>query len=208
MNPTTKKIVVGGGIVLGIVVAIFLMQQFLLPAGVQPGTTPDPIRGGTTPVVTIKEYSDFQCPACEQMVVLLERAADEFGDSIQLQYNDYPLTQIHPNGFAAAEAAQCAWQQDRFWQYHDVLFEQQDIWSIERDPTATFVIYAEQLALDTTQFESCITNHEQRAAVQEDVVEGKDAKVSSTPTLFINDERYVGVGSYDNLRTAIQKYLE
>lgn len=170
------------------------------------GPTPDPVRGEASATVTIEEYSDFQCPACKQLHPILKQILQEFPGQVKLVYNDFPLRTIHPNGAAAAEASQCAFAQSAFWEYHDLLFQRQSDWSEATDLDPLFTGYAVELGLNEATFSACLANDETIASVVEDETEGKQASVSSTPTLFVNGERIIGP-SYDELRAAVADRL-
>ena len=153
------------------------------------------VKGPANAPVTIVEFSDFQCPACAQafrdLHELLSRRTD-----VRLVFRNFPLDSscnealpraLHPNACLAAMAAECARQQDRFWEYHDRLFENQR--SIERDALFRF---ARELGLDIAKFRTCLDAPETRARVSEDVRAGIAAGIESTPTLFINGRRIDG----------------
>lgn len=171
------------------------------------GDAPDPTKGNVNATVHVVEYSDFQCPFCATTGPLLSRLATEFGDKISIEYNDFPLTTIHDNAFPAAEAAQCAFQQDKFWEYHDTLFLKQSAWSIERDPLDLFKQYASELELDTEQFADCVQSHDTRASIREDMQEGAQADVSGTPTIFVNGNRVADTQTYTAISAAVQEAL-
>ncbi|USN53293.1 MAG: thioredoxin domain-containing protein [Candidatus Nomurabacteria bacterium] len=165
----------------------------------------DPSRGPETAKVLIEEYSDFQCPACKAADTNLPEVLAAYPNDVRFVYNDYPLTTIHKNARAAAEAAQCAFAQGKFWEYHDKLFEEQASWSVLSGSTVTdtFVQYASDLGIDSEAFQSCIDNTEQKEAVNTDIGEGNARKVNSTPTFFINGERRVGGMTTDNWKSVI-----
>lgn len=167
----------------------------------------DPVLGSDTAPVKIVEYSDFACSSCRKMNNFLKQAKTEFGDNIAIQFRDFPLTPINPNAMIAAESGQCAWQQNKFWEYHDLLFERQNQWTPERDPSQNFINYAQELALDTKQFTDCLTHHEQLAVVKADLSTGQAINVYQTPTLYINGEEYTGVSTYDSLAKEIRDKL-
>lgn len=169
--------------------------------------SPDPRLGLASASVQIIEYSDFQCPVCQKLQEQFLQAKQEFGDQMSIVYNNFPLTQLHPNSFAAAVAGECAFRQAAFWPFHDRLFEQQTDWSVAADPTDLFLQYAAELEMDSQSFQSCLTAEDTAALVQEDMREGEQANISSTPTLFINGERLTGVGSYGTLQAAINRQL-
>lgn len=190
-----------------LVVFVVLVKAVAGPGELTAGKYPDPQTGSAEPQLTIVEYADFQCPACQKMEPNLKQALQEFGDKVALVFNDFPLTALHPNAMMASEAAQCALVQDQFWQYHDVLYDNQAEWSIVRDPAEQFSSYASKLNLNVDQFESCLQNHDAKASINEDIAEANSQKINSTPTLFVGGERYVGTGGYDSLRRLILKHL-
>ncbi len=142
--------------------------------------------GGANAPVTIVEYSDFQCPACGAYYPVMKELSAAFGDQIKIVYRNYPLTQIHPNAQLAAQAAEAAGIQGKFFEMHDFLFQDQNVWSDVEDPTEMFVAYAATLQLNVDQFRADLTSSKARDAVTEDVRGGKSANVSGTPTFFLN----------------------
>lgn len=167
----------------------------------------DPLLGSETAPVRIIEYSDFACSSCRKMHNFLKQAQAEFGDQIAIQFKDYPLTPINPNAMAAAEAGQCALQQNKFWEYHDLLFQQQNQWTPERNPNQKFIGYAQELGLDTNQFSNCLTKHELAESVKADLTVGQALSITQTPTLYINSKPYTGVSTYDSLSKEIKAQL-
>lgn len=167
----------------------------------------DPVIGSATASVKIVEYSDFACASCRKMVNFLKQAQVEFGDQIAIQFKDFPLTPINPNAMIAAEAGQCAYQQNKFWEYHDLLFERQNQWTPERDPSKNFISYAEELKMDSSKFSRCLSTHEQSQAVLADMATGQATNIYQTPTLFINGKEYTGVSTYESLTKEIKAKL-
>lgn len=193
--------------VLAIVVGLIVLIQFNASSSApEQGATPDPVRGDSTATVVIEEYGDYQCPACKTLEPTLKQVLQEFSGKVQLVFNDYPLRSIHPNAAAASEAAQCAFAQNTFWEYHDMLYQHQSEWSGVGDPTSTFVDYATQLGMDGSAFQTCLDTDATVEAIKEDEREGIGAKINSTPTVFVNGERLVGP-SYEDLRTTITEQL-
>ncbi len=142
--------------------------------------------GGADAPVTIVEYSDFQCPACAAYYPVMKELTAAYGDQIKIVYRNYPLTQIHPNAQLAAQAAEAAGIQGKFFELHDFLFEDQNVWGKVEDPTEMFVAYAARLELNVDQFRTDLTSSAVRTAVAEDVRGGNSANVSGTPTFFLN----------------------
>lgn len=169
-----------------------------------------PVLGDDSAKVTVIEFSDFQCPFCKQWV---DQTKDQFikdyvdTGKVKFAYRQYPIPQLHPNAQKAAEASECANDQDKFWDYHDLLFETQNAWANLPDPASQFSTYATQLGLDQGTFDSCMSSGKHTEAVTEDITAGSTAGVSGTPTFFINGISLVGAQPYDAFKTMIDQEL-
>ena len=196
-------------IAIGILTAIILIGYLVsrIPGIGSTYGEGDPVKGAPQAKVKIVEYSDFQCPACQQAQGSLKRILEEYGETVQIIFNDFPLVTAHPNALPAAEAAQCAYSQQRFWEYHDLLFEGQNIWAQTTDPQPYFLEYARDIGLNIEQFTRCIENRETQKAVRVDMKEGEALRIRSTPTFFINDTRLVGQATFNNFKEAIDAQL-
>ncbi|MDZ4384772.1 MAG: DsbA family protein [Nitrospirota bacterium] len=192
-------------IAVGILMAIILIGYLVsrIPGIGSTYGEGDPVKGAPQAKVRIVEYSDFQCPACQYAQGALKQIVEEYGETVQIIFNDFPLVSNHPNALPAAEAAQCAYSQQRFWEYHDLLFEGQNIWAQTTDPRPHFLDYARETGLNIEQFSRCIENHETQKAVRVDMKEGEALRIRSTPTFFINDTRLVGPATFNNFKEAI-----
>jgi protein-disulfide isomerase len=152
--------------------------------------------------ITIVEFSDFQCPYCRRWhEEVYEPLLAAYPGQIRMVYRHLPLTSIHPDAFAAAEAAMCAGEQDAFWQYHEKLF------SSEILGTDVYAQYAQELKLDMTAFEACMTDHKYQEAIQKDSDFALDLGIRSTPTFFINGLAIVGAQPLDVFQQVIDKEL-
>ncbi|MEO5886351.1 MAG: DsbA family protein [Anaerolineales bacterium] len=152
--------------------------------------------------ITIVEFSDFQCPFCRRWhEEVYEPLLALYPGKIRMVYRHLPLTSIHPEAFSAAEAAMCAGEQDSFWQYHEKLF------SSETLSSEIYTQYAQELSLDTTSFEACMTEHRYQEAIQTDSDFAIDLGISSTPTFFINGLALVGAQPLDAFKQVIDKEL-
>lgn len=200
-----RRLWILGTLVLGMLAVGYYATR--MPDVVSVYGTGDPVKGAANPKVVIVEYSDFQCPACRQAQRVLKRVLARYGDQVQLVYNDFPLERVHPNAFQAAEAAQCAHRQGKFWEFHDILFEEQPVWAEDPDPLDRFLGYAREAGLDVASFEQCLKGHETRDAVQEDIREGTRLRVRSTPTFFINNTRLVGRPTFGKFQRLIEEEL-
>lgn len=173
-----------------------------------------PVMGNKEAKVTVVEFSDFECPFCkkyfdETHAQLQKDYVDT--DKIQFAYRHYPLSSMHPSAQKAAEASECANEQNNFWGYHDLLFTEQGTWA---DQTLTkenvidhFVDYATQLGMDADQFRKCLEDSKYKQNVADDKAVGDSAQVDGTPTFFINGTRLVGALPYSEIKKAIDKAL-
>jgi protein-disulfide isomerase len=153
------------------------------------GTPTNHIEGQGKSGITLVEYGDYQCPYCEQYYPVVKQIQNEFNDQIFFQFRNFPLVNIHRNAFAGARAAEAAAAQDKFWQMHDLLYENQSQWSESSDPTPFFKQYAEQLGLNVSQFNKDYASSKVNDAINADMAAGNKLKVSGTPTFFLNGKQ-------------------
>jgi len=152
--------------------------------------------------ITIVEFGDFECPFCRRWhEEVFQPLLSSYPDQIRIVYRHLPLTSIHPDAFAAAEAAMCAGEQDAFWQYHEKLF------SSEVLGTEVYAQYAQELELDMATFEACMTEHRYQQAIQKDSDFALQLGISSTPTFFINGLAVVGAQPLNVFQQVIDKEL-
>lgn len=172
-----------------------------------------PTLGNDKAKVTVIEFSDFQCPFCKQFV---DSTYQELYDAyiktnkIKFAYRHYPLTTIHPNAQKAAEAAECANEQDKFWEYHDLLFKNQSTWSplAAADAINSFTDYAGELGLNTDQFRSCLDTDKYKQKVDDDIADANKVGVDGTPAFFINGWRLTGAQPLAQFQTLIEQELK
>lgn len=140
--------------------------------------------------VAIWEFADFQCPACGvfagQVKPQVDLAYVETGQ-VKYVFFDFPLS-IHQNAFIAARAARCAEDQDRFWAFHDVLFQRQSDWSFSNNPAADFKGYANELGLDRASFAACVDSDAHADVVTANMRLGEELRVNATPTVMVVPE--------------------
>jgi protein-disulfide isomerase len=149
------------------------------------------VKGNPDATVTLVEYSDFQCPACAAFAPVLEDVFNDFGDQIRFEYKHFPLP-IHNVAEAAARAAEAAGQQGLFYEFHDLLFENQRTWSNGANPTVFFVQYAEEIGVeDIDKFKRHLKSSLLTEKIQSNIREGRELGISGTPTFFLNGERMV-----------------
>ncbi|MDA1038434.1 MAG: DsbA family protein [bacterium] len=162
----------------------------------------NPARGPSDAAVTIVEFGDYQCEFCRDLEASIEIIRRENPDQIRVVWKDFPNEQVHTLAISAAVAARCASDQGRFWDYHDILFTQ-----INSLGASTYKIIAEALELDMDQFTKCTETEASLPRVQRDFEEGLDLKLIATPTIFINEKRFVGAVSLEELRKTINPLL-
>jgi protein-disulfide isomerase len=178
----------------------------------------DPFKGNPDAPITIVEFSDFQCPFCsrfvQQTLSQLEQSYIDTG-KVKFVYRDLPLDSLHPNARPTHIAAECADEQGKFWQYHDVLFENQTQWNkmTSEDLDDTLVQYAQDLSLDVSSFEACLNSPEIADEVNKDYLEATRYGVSGTPTFFIGNEKdgftkLVGAQPFAAFESQIESQLE
>jgi protein-disulfide isomerase len=152
--------------------------------------------------ITIIEFSDYECPFCRRWhQEVYQPLLAAYPGKIKLVYRNLPLTSIHPDALPAAEAAMCAGDQNAYWPYHEKLFASETL------GTDTYKQYAQDLGLDMTAFEDCITNHKFQQAIQEDSDFAVNLGVRSTPTFFINGLAVVGAQPLEVFKQVIDKEL-
>jgi protein-disulfide isomerase len=162
----------------------------------------DPSVGNASAPVTIVEFSDFQCPFCQSVAPTLKRVRETYGDKVRIVWKDFPLTQIHPQAFKAGEAAHCAGEQGKFWEYHDRLFANQQALQ-----PADLKKYGADLGLDAAKFNACVDSSKYGDRVRAGVEQGSKLGVNSTPTLYINGRVLSGAQPYETFVTVIDEEL-
>jgi protein-disulfide isomerase len=153
----------------------------LSPPRMQVGYDPARVRGNPKARVMIVEFSDFQCPFCSQVQGTLKSLLAKHEGTVALAFRDLPVSQIHPMALDAAEAARCAGEQGKFWEYHDALFSDQN--HLDRGGLQN---KAQKLQLDEKQFDACLTAEKYKTQIQRDSQDGMRVGVSGTPGFFIN----------------------
>jgi protein-disulfide isomerase len=172
-----------------------------------------PVKGDKNAKLTIVEFSDFQCPFCKQYFDQTDAQIQEKyvkTGKAKFTYRHYPLTTIHPNAQIAAEASECANEQDAFWKFHDLLFQNQDTWSQQSatDVINSFVDYAGQAGINADQFRSCVEAHKYKKKVDDDAAAGAQVQVDGTPAFFVNGYRLTGAQPFSEFEKVIEEQLK
>ncbi|MEO7617450.1 MAG: thioredoxin domain-containing protein [Candidatus Saccharibacteria bacterium] len=152
--------------------------------------------------VQIVEFGDYQCPSCGAAYPIIKQLQSENANDISLIFRNFPLPQLHANALTAAEAAEAAGKQGKYFEMHDKLYETQKDWSTLSNPLDTFVSYAKDLGLDQDKFKQDIEAENYKAIIDTDVADGNALGVNATPTFYINGKKMDSF-DYPTLRDAI-----
>jgi len=170
------------------------MAKLTLPVGKR-----DHVRGPQDAAVTLVEYGDFECPFCGEAYGDLKEIETRMGPRLRFVFRNFPITTAHPNAEGAALAAEAAGAQGKFWEMHDILYENQDALELE-----SLLAYAQSLGLDTRQFVEDLKAGRFLSRVKEDFMSGVRSGVSGTPGFFINGIKYEGSYAIPDLLPALQ----
>jgi len=159
-----------------------------------------PTRGSLKPLVTIVEFSDFQCPFCNAVQPALKQILETYGKEVRLIFKHMPL-EGHSNSLPAARAAYCAAEQDRFWQFHDALFAARDL----APPTLEKI--ANDLGLGMPKFQACVRSEHSRSAIIKDIDTARVFRIESTPSFLFNGKLIQGALSFGDFQKMIEREL-
>lgn len=163
----------------------------------------DPVLGAEDAEITLIEFSDYECPFCRRWhTEVFDRIREDYPDQVRFVYRDFPLTSLHPNAVPAAEAANCANEQEAFWDYNEKLFKGQEELNEE-----LYLQYAQELELDMQAFEECIEEGRYNEEVMADYQYAASLGVQSTPTFFLNGIPLVGAQPYEVFKEVIEQEL-
>jgi protein-disulfide isomerase len=172
--------------------------------GAKPPHTAGPKSGAQ---LVLEEFGDFQCPPCGMVAPIIEKMEHEFADKLVVVYRQFPLD-MHKHALAASAAAEAAAVQGKFWEMNKMLYENQDAWASAKDVGPIFEGYAQKLGLDIERYKEDINNPKTLERIRADQERGKSLGVTSTPTVFLNDERVPFTSLTEQaLRSAIQSAL-
>jgi protein-disulfide isomerase len=162
----------------------------------------DHIQGPDTASVTLVEYGDYECPYCGEAFPIVNAIQKRLGKRLRYVFRHFPLTTAHPHAAPAAEAAEAAGAQGRFWEMHDTLYEHQDALEDE-----DLLEYATELDLDVSRFSGDMAEHRHAARIREDFTSGVRSGVNGTPSFFINGIRHDGGYDLATLLAAIEEAM-
>jgi protein-disulfide isomerase len=160
----------------------------------------DHIRGPDKAPAVLLEYGDYQCPYCGAAHPIVKAVQEQMGNDLQFVFRHFPLMTVHPLAEPAAEAAEAAGAQGKFWQMHDMLYENQD----QLDAPASFMEFAVAVGLDTERFADELVLHVHAGKVRDNLLSGVRSGVQGTPTFFINGRRHDGSWDLPSLLAALK----
>jgi protein-disulfide isomerase len=155
----------------------------------QQGTPSNHVIGTNTTGVALVEYGDYQCPACGQFYPIVKQLQATYANKISFRFANFPLVQIHQHAMEGARAAEAASLQNKFWEMHDILYENQTTWSQASNPSAYFEQYAAQLGLNLTKFKQDMASQAVLNTINADVGQVQALGGSGTPTFVINGKK-------------------
>lgn len=158
-----------------------------------------PSLGPSGAPLTIVEFGDFDCPYTQSSLLTVKQILQEFPDRFRLEFRNFPIPSLHPNAEHVAEAAMCANNQQKFWEYFDLLLLSPNLRTDD-----DLVVFAEHLGMNSVAFRSCLASNANAAAIQRDMSAGLQAGVAGTPTWFFNGYRIEGALSVENFRAVVQ----
>ena len=140
--------------------------------------------------VTLVEYGDYQCPYCSEYYQTVKQVVSDYSTQIHFQFRNLPLTQVHQNAFAGSRAAEAAALQNKFWEMHDLLYENQDQWTSSSSPQTVFNQYATQLGLNLNQFKTDYASQKVNNLINADIdAFNKTGETMETPTFFLDGKK-------------------
>jgi protein-disulfide isomerase len=168
-----------------------------------PITAEDHAQGPENADATLVEYGDYECPHCGRAYPIVKQVQKHFAKRLRLIFRNFPLGEMHPHAEAAAEVAEFAGSQDKFWEMHDLLFENQ-----ARLGDALFSELGKKLKLSTAAMQQALEHDTFEARVRADFSGGVRSGVNGTPTFFINGHRHDGSFEFETLVSAIQEAMD
>lgn len=209
-NKKIGRIALWAGIAAVLIGAIVLMVR-LVGNSSAPGaqltnaaiTPSDWALGSEQATITLIEYSDIQCPACAAYAPMVRELMEKNADKVRFAYRHFPLDSIHKNAREGAAALEAAGRQGKFFEMMDKLFASQSEWENLGDPRETFILYAQEMSLDSAAFERDMDLDEVKDKVQDHMESGLAARVNHTPTFFVNGKEIPNPRSYEEFEASV-----
>ncbi|MEZ4704634.1 MAG: thioredoxin domain-containing protein [Bdellovibrionota bacterium] len=162
----------------------------------------NPVRGSEDAPITIVEFSDYHCPFCEKGANTMKQVMEEYKGKVSHHFRDFPLS-IHPRAKFAANAARCAGEQGKYWEYHDKAFANQD-----KKEDADFVAFAKELKLDEKKFQECVSTTKYFDKIDKDMQDGESVGVNGTPAYIVNGVLLSGAVPFERFKEVIDSELK
>lgn len=154
------------------------------------GTPTNHVEGTSPENVTLVEYGDYECPVCETFYPTVKQVAAKYNDKVVFQFRNLPLVSIHKNAFAAARASEAAGMQNKYWEMHDMLYENQNAWVQSSDPLKIFDTYAQSLGLDANKFNTDYASDTVNNAINADInAFNQTGDDMATPTFYLDGKK-------------------
>jgi len=163
---------------------------------------------GDNKKVVLVEYGDYQCPACGQFYPIVKQLQAKYANDITFRFANFPLIQIHKNAMVGARAAEAAALQGKFWEMHDLLYENQNTWSASSDPNPYFVQYASSLGLDITKFKQDMASQAVLNTINADTSEAQATGATGTPTFVLNGKKIENPSTYEAFSALIDQAIK
>jgi protein-disulfide isomerase len=204
---TRTKYFLCGLIIVVLCVASVAITRNVKHTGTAISAEPAKTVGPSTAAAKIVVFSDFQCPYCSMFAPIFRKIGESYPNDVQITFKHFPL-KMHPWAIKAAEASECAADQQKFWEYHDKLFGEQQKWAEMENPVPTFKEYAKELGLDTAKFNACFDGDSKKTIVMANRAEGKKFMVDGTPTAILNLKKYIVSLDEKDIRQTIDETLK
>jgi len=146
-------------------------------------------RGPQNAPITLVEFGDYQCPMCGYFAPIVQEVLKRYPKEVRLEFHHYPLVGLHQWAMTAALAAEAAGDQGKFWEMHDLIYQNQEKWSRSQNAETDFVSYANQLGLNVNQFMQSMRSPDTQQRVLQDVVRAREGNINETPTFFLNGQK-------------------
>ena len=187
MKRYLASIIIAGLMIVAVIAGVFLMR---------PSNNGDPesntgALGKATPrsVIALEEFGDYQCPPCAELHPTLKQLKNELGPKLNFVFRNLPLSTIHKNALPAAQAAEAARMQNRFWEMHDLIYENQSLWAEDKNPRNHFRKFANELGLDVARFEADMDGDQVRFRLEADRDAAVRLGIEGTPTVLIDGRK-------------------
>ncbi len=161
----------------------------------------DPIKGSLAAEITLFEYSDLFCPACQNLQNDLQDLEKLYGNNIRFVFKSLPIT-VHPENRPSLNAAYCAWEQNKFWEYKNLLYQEPKTLNEQK-----YRQYASQLNLDLEIFNKCLEDNKYYPVIEQNIADALTLNITSIPTIFINGQKIEGFINYNTLKNIIDQQL-